>query len=1167
MQPDVPRALDVGLLAATGDRRFRHPKVELATPARDKAGRTFVYVEGRTAAAAKEAVARVGGKVTHTSGKRLRAAVPGKALAELAGKPGIDQVRQPDRAFPMAIASEGVESSGAGAWIRDGKRGAGVKVGVIDVGFDGLTDAQAAGELPAGTELRSADCPVENVSPHGTAVAEVVHDMAPDASLYLACAPDSLTFAAAADWLTAQGVQVITASIGFPNTGRGDGSGAAGTPSAAVQRSREAGVLWVTAAGNQAHLHWSAAAVDADADGYVEVNGTAEGNGFTVPAGGTATVSLKWDAWPTTRKDLDLIVMSANRQPTGSGDTSIVAQSTNAQADAAQPLAPTEQVTIENTSGGAQTYWIYTAARVPYADTRADLVVTGDATSLSYPVAAGSVLEPASSPYAMAVGASQIGSGRIDDYSSRGPTVDGRTKPDIAGPSGVSTLTYGQAPTFAGTSVATAHVAGAAALLKGANGDLDASQLQALLEERTQPAKFDNQWGHGLLALGPPDAPQGAATSGYTPLQLPRRILDTSSTIGGHNTPLTAGEVFTIPVADLPGDATAVAVTITGWAPNRTHLDVYRDPDSYTGVSTVELGANEKRSTMAIVPLAAARTITLRNDAGAANANIDLLGYFSPTSSGTYTAKDAPQRILDTRSALGGHNTALTAGEVFALPLGQWNSYDIRVSGKRITVRLNDVVVNDFVAPSTTRLLNPAFIGIQGSLADGEVWFRNIRVRVDQAAARFGAIAGATGKCVDVINSGKETGTQLQAITCKGNDAQRFTLPGDGTVRIFGLCLDANGPNRSSTSKTVVLWTCNGTSMQQFVMHSDGTIRNPNLETCLDDPTSDVLYTGRCHGAVNQQWAVPDIQARFGAVIGYQGKCMDVTTAATTAGAQVQAIACKGNGAQQITIAGDGTLRMFGLCLDTNGPIRSGTNRWVQTQTCNGTAAQQWVQRPDATLFAPASGTCLDDSGDRLYTGPCHARSNQQWAIPAAGPDGAVVADSRAELVAAWSADENNGTTLADRTGNGRTATLKGGTAWTTGHTGSAASFNGTTGEATATPAALQTDRSYSVSAWLRTSKTTNYPAAVSQEGAQRSSFLLRVAPDPEQWEFAVSTDPASGAHTRVGSGAGSVTLDRWTHLVGVYDAAAGKARLYVDGELKNSLEVPKLWHATGPTV
>ncbi|MEZ5257440.1 MAG: S8 family serine peptidase [Ilumatobacteraceae bacterium] len=52
----------------------------------------------------------------------------------------------------------------------------------------------------------------------------------------------------------------------------------------------------------------------------------------------------------------------------------------------------------------------------------------------------------------LAVGAiDPVGSESIADYSSRGPTNDGRIKPDVAADSGLSTSVYGSAG-FRGTS-------------------------------------------------------------------------------------------------------------------------------------------------------------------------------------------------------------------------------------------------------------------------------------------------------------------------------------------------------------------------------------------------------------------------------------------------------------------------------------------------------------------------------------------------------------------------------------------------------------------------------------------------------------------------------------------------------------------------------------------
>jgi hypothetical protein len=69
-------------------------------------------------------------------------------------------------------------------------------------------------------------------------------------------------------------------------------------------------------------------------------------------------------------------------------------------------------------------------------------------------------------------------------------------------------------------------------------------------------------------------------------------------------------------------------------------------------------------------------------------------------------------------------------------------------------------------------------------------------------------------------------------------------------------------------------------------------------------------------------------------------------------------------------------------------------------------------------------------------------------------------------LVAAYSFDENGGTTAGDASGNGNTANLFGGATWASGHSGSGLSFDGTSGYATAP--AVPYVANWTVSAWVR---------------------------------------------------------------------------------------------------
>jgi len=120
---------------------------------------------------------------------------------------------------------------------------------------------------------------------------------------------------------------------------------------------------------------------------------------------------------------------------------------------------------------------------------------------------------PADSLDAITVGAINATTHNLEPYSSQGPTFGsggtcsgGSTKPDIAAYAWVSTVSYGLG-WFNGTSAATPHVAGAAALVKEAYPSYSVSQLQNYLETNAvdlgTPGK-DSLYGAGRLYLGDP---------------------------------------------------------------------------------------------------------------------------------------------------------------------------------------------------------------------------------------------------------------------------------------------------------------------------------------------------------------------------------------------------------------------------------------------------------------------------------------------------------------------------------------------------------------------------------------------------------------------------------------------------------------------------------------
>jgi subtilisin family serine protease len=462
-----------------------------------------VGITAQRPSAVRALVARLGGRVDASYGRLVEAVLPAARLNTLARDRAVLHVQEPTRAVPEAVRGEGVAVTGAAAWHAAGVRGAGARVAVIDLGFHGHKQSRAHGDLPASI-VRVDLCPGSFDGPaavsHGTAVAEIVAEMAPEARLYLICAQTVAALGQAKDYVRSRGIHVVNHSASWFNTGRGDDAGGPDTPAGIVADARAAGILWVNAAGNRAQQHWSGTFADADGDQWHEFGPEDEGNTILLAPGLRTCVALKWDSWPVTAVDYDLHLLSV---PEGVP----LASSTTAQTGS-QP--PTELVCYGNPTTVPQSYSIgirsYQASVAP----RLDLFVY-PAPNLEHLVADGSVTEPGSSSSALAVGAVCWQNDGLEPFSSRGPTIDGRLKPDLAGPDWVSSFAYGPfggcggQTGFAGTSAATPHVAGAAALVKGANPAFGPNELQQFLEGRAvdlgAPGR-DSSYGIGKLALG-----------------------------------------------------------------------------------------------------------------------------------------------------------------------------------------------------------------------------------------------------------------------------------------------------------------------------------------------------------------------------------------------------------------------------------------------------------------------------------------------------------------------------------------------------------------------------------------------------------------------------------------------------------------------------------------
>jgi len=381
---------------------------------------------------------------------------------------------------PYLMAADSASSVGASAWHRSGRTGDGITIAVVDLGFTGYGSLLGTA-LPRTVDAVSfrSDGLIDGATSHGTAAAEIVHDVAPGADLVLVAFDGDLF--RVIQYLIDRGVDIVSFAVGYLS-GPFDGS----TPaSRAVAWAVEAGIIWVTAAGNFADSHWGGGPADGDGDGWVEFSGGDEINEFTVGPGAEFHLYLSWVGGG----DLDLCLYE---MPASVGAPIACASGTQGHGDRGLEVSRWRNTSSATVRFG---YAIRVRSGAPvHAD------VTGwHIDGLEHGRAGGSVISPGDAQAAVTVGSvwwSRPGTVMVS--SGRGPTADGRSKPDLVAPTGLDTRSWGS---YGGTSGATPHVAGVAALLLEAYPGTPADGMADVLAARAQP--IDGASGAGLVAAGP----------------------------------------------------------------------------------------------------------------------------------------------------------------------------------------------------------------------------------------------------------------------------------------------------------------------------------------------------------------------------------------------------------------------------------------------------------------------------------------------------------------------------------------------------------------------------------------------------------------------------------------------------------------------------------------
>lgn len=387
--------------------------------------------------------------------------------------------------------------------------GTGIKIGVLSDGVTNLAASQAAGDLGPVTVLPGQ----AGSGDEGTAMLEIVHDLAPGAQLYFATAFNGITsFAQNIRALRAAGCDIIVDDVFyFVETPFQDGQAPGvvsntngGVVTQAVNDVTASGALYFSSAGNSGNLNdgtsgvWEGNFVDGgDAGGVLTGAGRIHNFGgqlFTIQtAAGQSQIDLYWsDPLGGSSNDYDLFRLNS----TG---TAVTAASTGAQDGTQDPFEAVGQPTAVS---------LYVIVKFSGADRflhlntnrgRLSIATAGQTHGHS---AAANAFGCAATPAAAAFPNPFSSTNVVENFSSDGPRrifyqADGtpitpgdflatggllRQKPDITAADGVAVTGVGGFPSpFFGTSAAAPHAAAIAGLLKSANPSFTPAQIRAAL--------------------------------------------------------------------------------------------------------------------------------------------------------------------------------------------------------------------------------------------------------------------------------------------------------------------------------------------------------------------------------------------------------------------------------------------------------------------------------------------------------------------------------------------------------------------------------------------------------------------------------------------------------------------------------------------------------------
>ena len=504
----------------------------------DASNRVLVDIAAPVGDSLVSTISQLGGEVVHAFPRygAIRAWLPFDALETLAARPDVRSIRRAaEPRHRQLTRSEGDVAERANlARSAFGIDGGGVKVGVLSDSVDFLSTVQSTGDVGAVTVLPGLSgidtCPPTGTSSctgEGTALLEVVWDLAPGASLYFATADGGdAAMANNIQALRAAGCDIIADDTSYLD----EPVFQDGVIAQAVNAVTADGALYVSAAGNGGNEDdgtsgaWegdfvaSSMTIPLSGGGDEVLHDFGDGNvpdQITTQLNPGGFVTLQWsDAFGASANDYDLFLLNA-------AGTDVIAASTDIQNGSGDPLEGVDTSAVRSTNGlqlvigrfsGATRFLhldtnggglaIHTAGEIYGHPAAANAlgVTAVSAAGLTVPFTSSAVVEPFGSD----------GPRRIFYQADGTPTTPGnflstggtlRQEPVAAAADGVAVSTPGFNP-FYGTSAAAAHGAAIAALVKSANPTLTAARVQTILTSTAldiEAPGIDRDSGSGIL--------------------------------------------------------------------------------------------------------------------------------------------------------------------------------------------------------------------------------------------------------------------------------------------------------------------------------------------------------------------------------------------------------------------------------------------------------------------------------------------------------------------------------------------------------------------------------------------------------------------------------------------------------------------------------------------